>query len=234
MTSTRDCRTKLEVRDHATRLFFHANGPMSSHKARAPAHQNTTAWKHNPNSRKTKKVGETAAQRAENAASSRSSAQHRAACFVAAVQILSLPNVGLCKRCHDIIEWRKRYRKVRREQARPPAHAVAVGAPFTASPCLPLQYKPLTKPAKCVGCHKPAVKAAYHAMCSDCSREKNVCPKCLESKEIWGACGCSSCGGDGAPAGGAFVRPALGCAHLAVRWFVSNWLQARRKRSWAP
>ena len=25
--------------------------------------------------------------------------------------ILSLPNAGLCKRCHDIIEWKKKYRK---------------------------------------------------------------------------------------------------------------------------
>ena len=35
-------------------------------------------------------------------------------------KILSLPNEGLCKKCHDIIEWKKQYRK----------------------------YKPLTMPAK--------------------------------------------------------------------------------------
>ena len=49
-------------------------------KGRPPAHQNKYAFKHNKNSKKTKKI-------------------------------LSLPNTGLCKQCHEIIEWRKKYRK---------------------------------------------------------------------------------------------------------------------------
>src|SRR4051794_39560715 len=57
---------------------------MSSEKGNvkkgAPAHQNTFAFKHNKNSRKTAKI-------------------------------LSLPNQGLCSKCHDIIEWKKKYRK---------------------------------------------------------------------------------------------------------------------------
>lgn len=52
-----------------------------SERSRAPAHQNSFAFKHNPNSKKTKKIA-------------------------------AIPNVGVCKRCHDIIEWRKKYRKV--------------------------------------------------------------------------------------------------------------------------
>jgi len=53
--------------------------------SRAPAHQNSFAFKHNKNSKKTKKIA-------------------------------AIPNVGVCKRCHDIIEWRKKYRKVRRRK----------------------------------------------------------------------------------------------------------------------
>lgn len=94
---------------------------------RAPAHQNTFAYRHNPNSKKTKKI-------------------------------MALPNEGLCRRCHDIVEWRKKYRK----------------------------YKPLTKPGKCQNCHQPKVRAAYHQYCQDCAGDKDVCAKCLEHKTIWG------------------------------------------------
>merc|ERR1712151_1317070 len=77
---------------------------------KAPAHQNTFAFYHNPNSKTTKKI-------------------------------LSSPNVGVCKRCFDKIEWRKKYRK----------------------------YKPRTQPGKCNKCHKRNVKAAYHTICTGCS-----------------------------------------------------------------
>ena len=56
-------------------------------------------------------------------------------------QILASPNVGVCRRCHDKIEWRKKYRK----------------------------YKPLTQPATCNLCSKRNVMAAYHTICSDCA-----------------------------------------------------------------
>ena len=31
------------------------------------------------------------------------------------------------------------------------------------------------------GCHNHAVRAAYHNMCRDCARARNVCPKCQTS-----------------------------------------------------
>ncbi len=71
--------------------------------------------------------------------------------------ILALPNEGLCRRCHDKIEWRKKYRK----------------------------YKPLRQPAVCQFCHLKEVKAAYHRSCGGCAAAKAVCPFCcLTWKEI--------------------------------------------------
>lgn len=70
--------------------------------------------------------------------------------------ILSLPVEGLCKRCHDKVEWRKKYRK----------------------------YKPLTKPASCNMCHKKNVFSAYHTICRECAKTKAVCCKCCMVKEI--------------------------------------------------
>ena len=85
-----------------------------------PAHQNSFAFKHNPNSRLTKAIA-------------------------------ALPNDGVCARCHDIIEWRRMYRK----------------------------FKPLTKPAKCADCRLPEVRRAYHALCGACAAKRGgVCPKC--------------------------------------------------------
>lgn len=57
------------------------NNTKKKKKGRAPKHQNTYAFQHNPKSKKTDKI-------------------------------LSSPNVGVCKRCYDKIEWRKKYRKV--------------------------------------------------------------------------------------------------------------------------
>ena len=58
-------------------------GTKKKKKGRAPKHQNSFGFKHNPKSKKTDKI-------------------------------LSSPNVGVCRRCHDKIEWRKKYRKVSR------------------------------------------------------------------------------------------------------------------------
>src|SRR5210317_1710634 len=57
-------------------------------------------------------------------------------------KILASPNVHVCRRCHDKIEWRKQYRK----------------------------YKPLTQPGTCNGCQKRNVKAAYHTICESCTQ----------------------------------------------------------------
>ena len=58
-----------------------AAGTKKKKKGRAPKHQNSFAFIHNPKSKKTDKI-------------------------------LASPNVGVCKRCYDKIEWRKKYRKV--------------------------------------------------------------------------------------------------------------------------
>jgi hypothetical protein len=79
-------------------------------KGRQPAHQNATAWKHNPKSKKTAKI-------------------------------LSSPISGVCRRCRDKLEWRKRYRK----------------------------YKPRTTVGACNLCSQKRVYAAYHTICEPCS-----------------------------------------------------------------
>lgn len=56
-------------------------------------------------------------------------------------KILSSPNVGVCRRCYDKIEWRKKYRK----------------------------YKPRTQPGKCNVCFQKNVLAAYHTICTKCA-----------------------------------------------------------------
>ncbi|KAL3785299.1 hypothetical protein ACHAW5_008331 [Stephanodiscus triporus] len=56
-------------------------------------------------------------------------------------RILSSPNVGVCVRCRDKIEWRKKYRK----------------------------YRPLTHPSKCNLCGRRNVRAAYHTLCGECA-----------------------------------------------------------------
>jgi len=71
-------------------------------------------------------------------------------------KILSLPNEGLCSKCHDIIEWRKRFRK----------------------------YKSLSTPRKCQICDQKTVTRAYHNICDQCACDSNTCAKCRESKSI--------------------------------------------------
>ncbi|KAJ1895593.1 hypothetical protein LPJ66_004495 [Kickxella alabastrina] len=70
--------------------------------------------------------------------------------------ILALPVDGLCKRCTDQILWRKQYRK----------------------------YKPLSVAKKCVWCQQKKITKAYHVVCDGCARERVVCAKCLENKNI--------------------------------------------------
>lgn len=54
---------------------------------------------------------------------------------------MNAPNVHVCRRCFDKIEWRKKYRK----------------------------YKPRTQPGKCNLCQKRNVLAAYHTICTACT-----------------------------------------------------------------
>nr|XP_023918244.1 uncharacterized protein LOC112029793 [Quercus suber]POF03110.1 uncharacterized protein c9orf85 like [Quercus suber] len=57
---------------------------------------------------------------------------------------------GVCLRCKEQIEWKRRYGK----------------------------YKSLTEPAKCQRCSKRAVRHAYHNLCPGCAKEQSVCAKC--------------------------------------------------------
>ncbi|KAL1920051.1 uncharacterized protein VTP21DRAFT_1197 [Calcarisporiella thermophila] len=97
----------------------------SSGKKPGQKYQNTFSYKHNRNSKKTKKIA-------------------------------ASPIQGLCARCTEVIEWRKKFRK----------------------------YKPLTTPKRCVGCQEKAIKDAYHILCDPCARTRGVCAKCQEKKEI--------------------------------------------------
>ncbi|KAK7266589.1 hypothetical protein RIF29_19238 [Crotalaria pallida] len=60
---------------------------------------------------------------------------------------------GVCPRCKDQIDWKRRYGK----------------------------YKPLVQPAKCQRCSKRAVRQAYHNLCFGCAKEHRVCAKCCVS-----------------------------------------------------
>lgn len=96
-----------------------------STRTRGPKYQNSFAFKHNPKSKKTKKI-------------------------------LGLRNEGLCRRCMDQIEWRKKYRK----------------------------YKPLTQAGTCNKCHQKAVTSAYHTICTPCANAAEVCAKCGKTEDI--------------------------------------------------
>ncbi|KAL9986691.1 hypothetical protein ACROYT_G000867 [Oculina patagonica] len=63
---------------------------------------------------------------------------------------------GVCARCREVIEWRKKFNK----------------------------YKPLTAPKKCVRCEQKTIKHAYHTVCSRCAKQAKVCEKCGQSQEI--------------------------------------------------
>lgn len=71
-------------------------------------------------------------------------------------KIAAMPIRGLCRRCRDKIEWRKKYRK----------------------------YKPLTQPSKCNTCGKRNVNAAYHTICEGCASKDKVCEMCTKEKQI--------------------------------------------------
>ncbi|RKP13118.1 hypothetical protein BJ684DRAFT_4956, partial [Piptocephalis cylindrospora] len=71
-------------------------------------------------------------------------------------QITATPITGLCSRCLEMVEWRKRFRK----------------------------YKPLTQPKKCVDCLERKIKEAYHVTCNDCATRMGICAKCRQHNEI--------------------------------------------------
>lgn len=70
-------------------------------------------------------------------------------------KILKAPNMGLCEKCHQIIEWRKQYRK----------------------------YKPLTQPRRCNLCQEKKITLAYHVVCDPCAANRKICAKCMQNDE---------------------------------------------------
>lgn len=70
--------------------------------------------------------------------------------------IHAIPNVGLCERCTQQIEWRKKYRK----------------------------YKRLTECVRCTACAQKTVSYAYHTVCTECARHKQCCAKCLCARDV--------------------------------------------------
>lgn len=60
---------------------------------------------------------------------------------------MGIPNVGLCQRCHDIVEWRKKFRK----------------------------FKPIKNPTKCMCCAEKKVLSAYHKSVNKTPHVGGVC-----------------------------------------------------------
>lgn len=98
---------------------------MSSNRRGPPKHQNQYAWKPNAGH----KINET----------------ELGGKFRPYSEI-----TGVCPRCKDQIEWKRRYGK----------------------------YKPILEPAKCQRCGKRAIRQAYHNICPACAKDAGVCAKC--------------------------------------------------------
>jgi len=71
-------------------------------------------------------------------------------------EIAASPIEGTCKKCSNILQWKKDYRK----------------------------YKPLTQPKKCTICNQKRITRAYHVICSVCASQNKVCAKCNEPTQI--------------------------------------------------
>ncbi|CAL4204013.1 unnamed protein product, partial [Meganyctiphanes norvegica] len=69
---------------------------------------------------------------------------------------LSMQLYQVCKRCHDVIQWKITYKK----------------------------YKPLTVPKKCTKCEQKTIKDAYHIVCIPCGQMHNICCKCGKKEEV--------------------------------------------------
>ena len=79
-------------------------------------------------------------------------------------KIMALPNVGLCTRCFDKIEWRKKYRKYKPLKA-PRKWCVHIGTVICCA-CFTLCCGCLLRS---VTCHNKSVKHAYHVICQACA-----------------------------------------------------------------
>lgn len=110
-------------------------------KKQGPKHQNTFAFKHNKNSKKTK-------------------------------VILGINHFGLCTRCHEIIEWKKKYRKYKPLKA---PKKWCVSRPISTAVC---HVADTAAVANSNGCDRRSITKAYHTLCDGCARTRGVCAKC--------------------------------------------------------
>lgn len=92
---------------------------------------------------------------------------------------VSLPLCGLCARCKEKIEWKRKYDKYKPLSA-PRKWYVHQQFLFTV---LSLPSSPSS-----IMCGDHKVKQAYYHLCQDCSREKGVCSKCGKVEEIAERC----------------------------------------------
>jgi len=71
-------------------------------------------------------------------------------------KIINTEIAEVCKRCHDVIQWKITYKK----------------------------YKPLTVPKKCTKCEQKTIKDAYHIVCIPCGQKFDICCKCGKKEEV--------------------------------------------------
>eukprot|EP00456_Euglypha_rotunda_P055768 TRINITY_DN4550_c0_g1_i2.p1 TRINITY_DN4550_c0_g1~~TRINITY_DN4550_c0_g1_i2.p1 ORF type:complete len:219 (+),score=30.03 TRINITY_DN4550_c0_g1_i2:100-756(+) len=65
-----------------------------------------------------------------------------------------VPIIGVCQRCKEILEWRRRFRK----------------------------YKLAKDARKCAQCSAKTVTMPYHVVCKPCAISKKICAKCLHPR----------------------------------------------------
>jgi hypothetical protein len=122
-------------------------------KKKGPRHQNATKFKHNKNSKKTKKI-------------------------------LSSPIEGLCKRCHDKIEWRKQYRKYKPLTAPKKWSGSSISKSIKWQVKIYLKIQFLIFLWFSVKCEQKKVTRAYHIVCEQCAVQLKICAKCSESRDV--------------------------------------------------
>ena len=86
-------------------------------------------------------------------------------------KILALPINGLCSRCTEILEWRKRFRKYKPLTTKKKWYA---SVRFSAQCTLDANSI-----SSSVQCGQRNIKEAYHVICEACQMPKGLCAKCL-------------------------------------------------------
>ena len=111
-----------------------------------------------------------------------------------AQDVASLPPAGLCARCKEKIEWRRKYDKYKPLSAPRKWCVVNICSVDSLGSLLPyLRYvlpsvSPLPpslipRAALSTVCGGRKVKQAYYHLCRECSQERGVCAKCGKTVE---------------------------------------------------